>query len=108
MSTDRAPGQLGLWLAREEEGAGTVGYLVVPRGRGGGTAGRALRGVEDLAWSLPRLDRLELFVEPRNTASTRTAGRAGYRRDAAVGHPRQPGGPDVEMRRWVRRRPAAS
>ena len=107
-STDRALGQLGLWLARWEEGTGTVGYLVAPRDRGRGTAVRALRAVEDLAWSLPRLDRLELFVEPRNTASTRTAGRAGYRRDADVRHPRQPGGPEVEMQRWVRRRPAAS
>ena len=34
-STDRAVGQLGLWLARWEEGAGTVGYLVAPSTRDG-------------------------------------------------------------------------
>jgi [ribosomal protein S5]-alanine N-acetyltransferase len=105
-STDRAVGQLGLWLARWEEGAGTVGYFVAPRDRGRGIAVRALRVVEDLAWSLPRLDRLELFVEPQNTASIRTAERARYRHDAVVRHPRRSGGPAVEMQRWIRPRPA--
>jgi ribosomal-protein-alanine N-acetyltransferase len=105
-STDRAVGQLGLWLGRWEEGVGTVGYLVAPRDRGRGVAVRALQAVDDLAWSLPRLDRLELFVEPSNVASIRTAAGAGYRHDAVVRHPRQAGGLDVETQRWVRPRPA--
>ena len=105
--TDRALGQVGLWLDRWAEGVATVGYPVAPSGRGRGVATRALCAVTGFAATLSGLDRLELFVEPADTASGRTAQRAGYRRLDAVRHPRRPGGEPVPMVRfWSPVRPS--
>ncbi len=102
-STDHALGQVGLWLDRWAEGVGTGGYLVAPRSRRRGVATRALHAVTAFAATVPALGRLELFVEPGNTASARTAQRAGYHRVDVVPHPRRPGGGPVPMVRFSRR-----
>ncbi|MGR7025881.1 GNAT family N-acetyltransferase [Geodermatophilus sp. URMC 62] len=107
-ATDRAVGQVGLWLDRWAEGVGTVGYLVAPCARRRGVATRALRAVTAFAATLPGLDRLELFVEPGNTASLRTAQRAGYRRVDVVPHPRRAGDEPVPMVRLARRLPGTA
>ncbi|MEX5718842.1 GNAT family N-acetyltransferase [Geodermatophilus maliterrae] len=106
-TTDRAAGQIGLWLDRWGVGVGTVGYLVAPHARRRGVATRALRAVTAFAATLPGLDRLELFVEPGDTTSVRTAERAGYRRVDVVAHPRRTGGGTVDMVRFTRRPPGA-
>jgi [ribosomal protein S5]-alanine N-acetyltransferase len=62
----------------------------------------------DRALTLPGLDRLEMFVEPGNTASVRTAERAGYRREEAVLHPRRPGTEPIGMLRFALERPQTS
>ena len=97
-ATDRAVGQLGVWLA--PGATATLGYLVAPRERGRGFAARALRTASAFAFTLPDVERLDLYVEPANAASLRTAQRAGYRCQEPVLRPRRPGGPDVAMLRW--------
>ena len=96
-ATDRALGQVGLWLDRWADGVGTVGYLVAPRSRRRGVATRALRAVTAFAATVPGLGRLDLFVEPCNATSARTAQRAGYHR--ATSSP-TPAGPAVSRSRW--------
>jgi [ribosomal protein S5]-alanine N-acetyltransferase len=103
-ASDRALGQLGLWLDRRPEGVGSIGYLVAPGARGRGVARRALQAASRFAFTLPGIDRLDLFVEPVNAASLRTAAKAGYECVEKVPRPRRPGGADVEMLRWSLRR----
>jgi RimJ/RimL family protein N-acetyltransferase len=102
-ATDRALGQIGLWLDRWADGIGTIGYLVAPGARGRGVAARALIAVSAFGFALPRITRLELFIEPTNVPSVRSAERAGYIPEEVVGHPRRSGEADVEMVRFVRR-----
>ena len=104
-ATDEALGQIGLWLERWADGVGTIGYFVAPRARGRGVAARALVAASRFGFALPHLTRLELFVEPGNAPSVRSAARAGYSPEEVVRHPRRPGGAGVEMVRFVRRRP---
>src|SRR2546430_5896090 len=76
--SDRAVGAIGLWLDNAEAGRAAIGYWVIPAGRGRGAGCHALVAVTE--WALRKLDlaRVELFVEPWNLASIRTAERAGY------------------------------
>lgn len=71
-------GSIGLWTRDLDLGRASVGYWVVPDARRHGAAAGALRALS--AWALDELGiaRLELYVEPWNTASLRTAERAGY------------------------------
>jgi RimJ/RimL family protein N-acetyltransferase len=101
-AADRAVGQIGLWLDRWDEGVGTVGYLIAPRDRGKGAAQRAVRAATTFAAAVPRIDRLEAFIEPANSASVRTAEGAGFECEGRVTHPRRPGGEPVEMIRFAR------
>ena len=71
-------GFAGLWLRHVEHGLATAGYAVVPAARGGGRASDALRALTAFAWTRPGVQRVELHVEPWNTASCRVAERAGY------------------------------
>ncbi len=73
-----AVGHCGLWLQHPAEGHASAGYAVVPEFRGRGFAADALAALTSFGWTLPGLDRIELFIEPWNAASIRTAGRAGY------------------------------
>jgi ribosomal-protein-alanine N-acetyltransferase len=77
-ATGQAVGAAGLWLAGLEQGRATAGYSVAPRHRGHGYAADALTALTAFAWTLPMLHRLELYIEPGNVASLRTAERAGY------------------------------
>jgi [ribosomal protein S5]-alanine N-acetyltransferase len=77
-ATGRAVGQVGLWLAELPSGRASAGYLVAPGDRGRGFAGSALAAVTAFAWTVPGLHRVQLFIEPSNEASVRTARTAGY------------------------------
>ena len=77
-ATGRAVGQVGLWLGELPSGRASAGYLVAPGARGRGFARSALAAVTAFAWSLPGLYRVQLFIEPSNEASVRTARGAGY------------------------------
>nr|WP_202523416.1 GNAT family protein [Kitasatospora sp. SID7827] len=77
----RAVGGLGLWTGEVPlRGWATVGYWVAPAFRRRGAAGAALAAAADWALGELALPRLELYVEPWNTGSIRTAERAGFRR----------------------------
>lgn len=77
-ATDRAVGQVGLWLTELPSGRASAGYLVAPGARGRGFAGSALAAATAFAWTVPGLHRVQLFIEPSNEASVRTARGAGY------------------------------
>ena len=83
-ATGRAVGSIGLWLRQLAEGRATAGYAVAPRERGRGIAAAALMAVTSFGWTIPQLHRIELHVEPWNTASVRTAENAGYLREGLL------------------------
>lgn len=84
LTSDRAVGSIGLWTEELGEGRAQAGYAVVPSHRGRGIASSALGALTDFAWSIARLHRVELYIEPWNVASIRTADRAGYRREGLL------------------------
>ncbi|MFC9246568.1 GNAT family N-acetyltransferase [Streptomyces sp. NPDC057136] len=82
---DRRPvGSIGLWLRDVSEGRASVGYWLVAPVRGQGVAGAALRTVSTWALHDLRIPRVQLLVEPWNTASVRTAVEAGFRREGLL------------------------
>jgi ribosomal-protein-alanine N-acetyltransferase len=81
---DRAAGQIGLWLHDYRHGRAGIGYWLAPQHRGRGYASAALRALTRWAWTLPGIARLELYVEPWNESSWRTAERAGFQREGLL------------------------
>lgn len=79
-SDDTALGGIGLWLTSIEQGRTTGGYGVAPSARGRGAAGQALIALTAFAWTLTPVHRVELYIEPWNLASIRSAERAGFTR----------------------------
>ncbi|MBO0884534.1 MAG: GNAT family N-acetyltransferase [Mycobacterium sp.] len=79
-----AIGQIGLWLADMKHGIAALGYWVVPSARGKGVAAVALRTLSDWALGELGLARAQVFIEPWNTASIRTAERAGFTREGTL------------------------
>jgi RimJ/RimL family protein N-acetyltransferase len=57
---------------------GEIGYVVEPRARGRGIAGRAVGLLTRWGFDALGLERIELRIDPRNAASARVAERAGY------------------------------
>jgi RimJ/RimL family protein N-acetyltransferase len=82
--TDEAVGAIGLWTAGLAEGRATAGYAVAPPSRGQGFARDALLALTAFGWSLPALHRVELYIEPANLASARTANEAGYQHEGLL------------------------
>lgn len=72
---------VGLWCRDLTVGRATAGYSVALSARGRGVATDALTALLGFAWTLAGLERIELSIEPWNTASLRTAERAGFRRE---------------------------
>lgn len=83
-ATDEALGTAGLHLIAIVAGRATAGYSVAPRSRGRGVAGQAVTALTRFAWSIPQLHRIELYIEPWNAASIRTAEVAGYEREGLL------------------------
>ena len=77
-------GQIGLWGWELVHGRTEAGYSVAPGARGSGYAATALRALADFAWTVPEVHRVELHIEPWNTASIRTAERAGFDREGLM------------------------
>lgn len=75
---DRPLGFAGLWTRGLVGGRATAGYAICPSARGHGVAVDALEALTAFGWTLSGLHRVELYVEPGNFASRRTAERAGY------------------------------
>lgn len=76
--TGQGVGAAGLWLAELAQGRASAGYSIAPRHRGHGYAVDALTALTAFAWTLPAVHRVELYIEPGNISSIRTAERAGY------------------------------
>ena len=82
--TNRAVGQIGLWRDNLRHGRASIGYWIVASQRRRGIAGSALRAITEWGLSLPEVARLELYIEPWNTGSWRTAEGAGYEREGLL------------------------
>jgi ribosomal-protein-alanine N-acetyltransferase len=83
-STGNAVGHCGLWLSELYEGRATAGYSIVRSARGRGYAADALVALTEFGWTVPGLSRIELYIEPWNVASVRTAERADYVREGLL------------------------
>jgi RimJ/RimL family protein N-acetyltransferase len=83
-NTDEALGSCGLWLRQLETGRASAGYSIRPSARGRGLAVEALSALTSFGWSIPALHRIELYIEPWNIASIRTAERCGYAREGLL------------------------
>ncbi len=77
-------GTIGLWIRELDAGRAQIGYGVAPSERGHSIASDALCALTCFAWTIPSLHRLELYIEPWNGASIRTAERAGYEREGLL------------------------
>ncbi len=103
--TDDALGTAGLHLAPIAAGRGIVGYSVAPRSRGRGVAGQALTALTTWAWSIAGLHRIELYIEPWNLASIRTAEKAQYAREGLLRSHQEIAGHRVDMLLYAAIRP---
>lgn len=102
----RALGHCGLWLKDLPSGRATAGYSIRPSARGQGIASDALIALTQFGWSLEQLHRIELYIEPWNTGSTRTAERAGYQREGLLRSHQEIGGQRRDMLLYSNIRPA--
>ncbi|MFC3963593.1 GNAT family N-acetyltransferase [Nocardia jiangsuensis] len=82
--TDIAVGQIGLWRRDIAHGRASIGYWIESGHRGKGYAGGALRLLADWGAALDEVSRLELYVEPWNEGSWRTAESVGFRREGLL------------------------
>jgi ribosomal-protein-alanine N-acetyltransferase len=107
--TGRAVAGTGLWLAALAHGRATAGYSVAPSARGRGLAAAALIALTHFAWTIPALHRIELYIEPWNTGSVKTAERAGYEREGLLRSHQEIGGQRRDMLLYaiIREPPAA-
>lgn len=100
--TDRAVGQIGLWLKDINEGRASVGYWVAASGRGRGAAAFALAELARWAHHELHIPRLELYVEPWNEGSIRSAQRAGFQREGILRSWQEVGGQRKDMVMYAR------
>jgi len=96
-ATGRAVGQIGLWLDNIGAGRASIGYWVVASARGRGAASHALQTLSFWALGVLRIPRLELYAEPWNEASIRTAERAGFQREGLLRSWQEVGGERKDM-----------
>ncbi len=100
-----ALGTAGLWLSARAQGRATIGYAVAPAARGRGVAARALAALAGFAWTLDDIFRLELYIEPWNVASLRTARAAGFVREGLLRSHQPIGDGRADMQLWSLLRP---
>lgn len=91
-ANDRALAGAGLWLREIEAGRATAGYAIAPSARRRGIATAALTTLTRFAWVLSELHRVEVYIEPWNTASIRTAQNCGYGREGLLRSHQEIGG----------------
>lgn len=109
LETGRALGSIGLWTAdRLTQGRATAGYAVAPSARRRHVARDALRALTDFGWSISVLHRIELYIEPWNTGSSRTAEGAGYAREGLLRAHQEIGGRRRDMLLYAVTRPGPS
>jgi ribosomal-protein-alanine N-acetyltransferase len=104
-TTNRALGDIGLWLTFLARGRASAGYSVARSARGRGIAAAALTALTPFAWSIPGLYRIELYIEPWNVGSIKTAERAGYEREGLLRSHAEIGGRRRDMLLYALIRP---
>lgn len=82
--TNRAVGQIGLWLRNIDQGRASTGYWIALPFRHRGLATRALRLLSDWALAHDEVHRLELYVEPWNSGSWRAAEACDFHREGLL------------------------
>jgi RimJ/RimL family protein N-acetyltransferase len=95
--SERAVGHVGLWLAGLQQGRARAGYSIAPKERGQGFAVAGLIALTHFAWTIPDLYRIELYIEPWNVGSRRTAEQAGYEREGLLRSHQEIGGSRRDM-----------
>ncbi|WP_281218068.1 GNAT family N-acetyltransferase [Nocardia gamkensis] len=98
-------GSIGVWSKDLSEGRASIGYWLVRSARGQGIAAHALRTVTAWAFEHLPVSRLQLYVEPWNVASIRTAERAGFRREGLLRGWQRVGDSRRDMYMYARLRP---
>lgn len=83
-ATRPAPCLGQVFVERDDDGRGSVGYWLLEDARGRGRATRALRLMASWALTEMRLGRLQLHTDPENVASQRVAERAGFTREGVL------------------------
>jgi RimJ/RimL family protein N-acetyltransferase len=83
-TTNLPLGQIGLWHRDLAYERASIGYWVVSSHRRAGVATAALRTISEWRLRLSELHRLELYVEPWNEGSWRSAERVGYQREGLL------------------------
>lgn len=78
-STGQAAGLAWASFANKVQHKISIGYWIVQSARGAGAATHALRAISKWTATLPEVDWLELYIEPWNAPSRRTAEKVGYR-----------------------------
>lgn len=73
-----------VFIERDDDGRGSVGYWLLEEGRGKGRATRAVRLMASWALAEMRLGRLQLHTDSENVASQRVAERAGFTREGVL------------------------
>ena len=81
---DVAVGYVGLQLRDVRWGRASLGYWVGPEHRGHGYAAVALGALSDWSDAVLRVPRLELYIEPWNESSIRTAEAVGFEREGLL------------------------
>lgn len=99
-----AVGQIGLWLKNQQQGRASIGYWIAPGHRRRGAASAALAAVSSWGLRQPGIHRLELYVEPWNEGSWRTAERNGYAREGLLRSWQDVGGERRDMYMYSRLR----
>lgn len=94
---ERCVGFIGLWLQDLAAGRAQLGYGIAPSFRGSGLASDAVRAVTAFGWTIPDLHRIELYIEPWNTASFKAAENAGYLREGLLRSHQEIGGKRRDM-----------
>jgi [ribosomal protein S5]-alanine N-acetyltransferase len=97
VATDRPVGQIGLWKTNLRDGRCSIGYWVAASARGRHAARLALAALTRWAFAALPVPRLELYVEPWNRASIRTAEAAGFRKEGLLRSWQEIGGERKDM-----------
>ncbi len=82
--TDRAIGFIGLSLNTIKEGRASIGYWIAQSARGQGAISVALKEIVRWAQHDLKIPRLELNIEPWNTASIKAAETAGFEKEGVM------------------------
>jgi RimJ/RimL family protein N-acetyltransferase len=83
-TSDALLGSIALSSVERAHGRAMVSFWVAPEARGQGVAAQALWLLASWAFGSLGLARLELFIEPDNAASLRTAERCGFVREGLL------------------------